>query len=184
MSDFELLEPLTCQERDALANYKNFSDSLNGGLRNTQLDEELTSHRDALDSALRKGRSTQPLTLYRATCARYVKTEAGDTFSDPGFVSTSLQPEGLLSFYCAEAPAKLIIDYAPGLPLACFPCDAGGGGENERLLPRGITFRVKSTRHVQNRNRILDEQCTNSDRGELYLKTGAKLIILELEIED
>jgi hypothetical protein len=181
-SDFELLDSLRPEEQEALAHYKDFSDYLNCGLRGGTLDEKLTMYRHALDSAVRKGRTARPLTLYRATCAHYVPVAAGTEYQDLAFVSTSLCPEGLVAFYCADAPAKLVIDNPAGSPLACFPCDSGGGGENERLLPRGTKFRVLASRAIEDRSAILREQCTTSDRGELYLQRGAKLRILHVGV--
>ncbi|HOC54148.1 MAG TPA: ADP-ribosyltransferase [Verrucomicrobiota bacterium] len=182
MNGFRLLGDFLPEERNALAEYKDFSDNLNAALRTGNLTDELTRRRDALDSALTKGVSTDSLALYRATCATYFPTEVGAEFTDRAFVSTSLNPEGLVSFYCAEAPAKVLIQYPANRPLACFEYDEGGGAENERLLPRDIRFRVLSHREVVDRAAILQEQCTAFDRGQLYLRTGAKLVVLELAI--
>ncbi len=179
---FQLLNELCPEEHQALAEYKDFSDNLNAALRSGNPTGDLTARRDALDSALQKGISTEPIVLYRATCATYFPTAVGAEFTDPAFVSTSLNPEGLVSFYCAEAPAKVVIQYPANRPLACFEYDEGGGEENERLLPRGIKFRVLRRTMVTDRAAILREQCTASDRGELYLRTGAHLLILELGI--
>jgi hypothetical protein len=182
MNGFNLLDALLPDEREALALYKDFSDYLNAGLRSGQLSQELIQRRDALDCALQKGMSTHSLVLYRATCANYFPTEVGAEFTDPAFVSTSLNPEGLVAFYCADAPAKLVIEYPANRPLACFECDSGGGAENERLLPRDIKFRVLGSKVVADRAAILREQCTASDRGELYLQKGAQLLVLQLGI--
>jgi hypothetical protein len=181
-SDFDLLASLCPEEQEVLAHYKDFSDHLNCALRGGTLDEKLTRWRDALDSAVQKGRTTRPLILYRATCAHYVPSVVGTEFQDLAFVSTSLCPEGLVAFYCNDAPTKLVIDYPAGSPLACFPCDSGGGGENERLLPRGTKFRVLESREIEHRAAILREQCTASDRGECYLQRGAKLLILHVGV--
>ena len=181
-SDLELLDSLRPEEQEALAHFKDFSDYLNCGLRGGALGEKLTRYCDALDSAVRKGRTTKPLTLYRATCAHYVPVVAGTEFQDLAFVSTSLCLGGLVGFYCADAPVKLVIDYPAGSALACFPYDSGGGGENERLLPRGTKFRVLASREIEDRAAILREQCTTSDRGELYLQRGAKLLVLHVGV--
>jgi ADP-ribosyltransferase exoenzyme len=181
-SDFVLLASLRPEEQEVLAHYKDFSDHINCALRGGTLDEKLTRWRDALDSAVQKGRTTRPLILYRATCAHYIPAVVGTAFQDLAFVSTSLCPEGLVAFYCADAPAKLVIDYPTGSPLACFPCDSGGGGENERLLPRGAKFRVMESREIEDRSAILREQCAASDRGQLYLQTGTKLLILHVGV--
>jgi hypothetical protein len=182
MNGFQLLDALLPEEREALAQYKDFSDDLNAALRTGTLTPDLTRRRDALDSALERSVSTGPLVLYRATCATYFPTEVGTEFTDRAFVSTSLNPQGLVTFYCAEAPAKLVIQYPANQPLACFECDARGGEENERLLPRDIRFRILGRTVVQDRAAILREQCTAFDGGELYLRTGATLVVLDLGI--
>ncbi len=179
---FQHLADLLPEEHNALAEYKDFSDNLNAALRSGTLTEDLTRRRNALDSALPKGISTEPLVLYRATCATYFPNQVGAEFTDPAFVSTSLNPGGLVTFYCAEAPAKLIIQYPANRPVARFEYDEGGGEENERLLPRGIRFRVLGRREVEDRPAILLEQCTAFDRGEMYLRMGAKLVVLDLGV--
>lgn len=182
LNGFKLLHELVPEEHKALAQYKDFSDNLNAALRTGNLTDDLTRLRDALDSALTKGVSTDSLTLYRATCATYFPTDVGAEFTDRAFVSTSLNSEGLVRFYCAEAPAKLIIQYPANGPLACFEYDEGGGAENERLLPRNIRFRVLARREVADRAAILQEQCTAFDGGQLYLRAGAQLLVLDLGV--
>jgi hypothetical protein len=79
-------------------------------------------------------------------------------------------------------PAKVVIKCPEHFPMVRFEHDEGGGGENERLLPRGLLFRVLSVDTISERRRVLEEQGTVSDRGELYLKKGATLAIVHLSI--
>ena len=138
--------PLTAEELDALFAYKTQS-AINGALYGkggdvTQLSETAQKRVATLDSALAKGALKQNTTLYRfargsSDILNAIKSSAvGATLQMVGYQSTSTNPAAALYF---NDGVMLRVSAPKGTPAHAF-----GGEEKEVLLPRNVTYEVKS----------------------------------------
>ncbi len=159
MTQFEWKEPLLDEEKAALQDYKDFCYStVNSALRKSDFSRGTQDKIDRLDGAIKKGRCTDAVTLYRATGKSYLTIEGDTIKAEPGFSSTSLDYKCLGKFF-EPVPVLLIIECPQHTAMAAFECDSDGGDEQERLLPRGIKFRIISEpRTVENRLDVLNEE--------------------------
>jgi hypothetical protein len=151
--NFEWISPLSADEKTALRDYKdNTWNDINPGLRNANLLAGAEKQVALLDQAIKKGRSTRAVTLFRATGKNCLAIE-GDVIN-PGqaFLSTSLRDGDIGHFFDFDNPVKLIIECPIHTAMAAFEHDDAGGEEHERLLNRGTKFRIKSKSVVPNSN--------------------------------
>lgn len=95
-----------------------------------------------LDSAIAKGRTTEPLVVYRglASAGLYAKLMIGDTVQERGYLSTSFDREVALSF---ASELLLEIEVPVGTPAALMGL-LGRPGEAELLLARRTLLGMKA----------------------------------------
>lgn len=146
MEHFEWKDPLIEEEKAALSDYKDSAYSvINTFLRGNNVANEIQTKVDRLDSAIKKGRCTEAITLYRATGTKYFTTEGDMIKVEPGFLSTTLNHACLGNFFEPE-PVLLVIRCPQHTSMAAFENDDAGGEESERLLPRATKLRKISER--------------------------------------
>lgn len=150
------LSPDEVQAIDAYMgeNYK----SINGTLREGKTPSTITTKRiTALDSAVTKGVLEKDTTLYRAAGGLGANPSSlvGQTFTDPGFASTSEQTALPLKmaasrrggvFARIKAPAGAHVGYLSKVRNQQSVSAYDGTPEQEALLPRGSQFRVTGAR--------------------------------------
>ena len=150
-SDFEWTGPLTVEEKNALCGYKDSTwDAINRSIRSGNLSSEVERQVTLLDQAIQKGRSTRAVTLFRATGKSCLTVESDVINPGQAFLSTSLRDDGIGQFFDPDNPVKIIIECPQCTAMAAFEHDNAGGEEQERLLPRGTRFRIKSQKIVPN----------------------------------
>lgn len=181
MIGFEWISPLCPEEKHALRGYKDQTwERINRGLRAGNLPDDDKEQVRLLDQAIAKGRNTAPMTLFRATSTGCLKVEGDLIHPDLAFLSMSLRDGCIGQFFGGATPAKLVVECAPQTPMAAFEHDDRGGEESERLLPRGMAFRIKATRTVQNYLNIFEPEGP-FNRSYLQLGRDVNITIYTLE---
>lgn len=180
MENFKWIEEPSGEEREALRKYKDFAwEPINQQLRAGDLASDSERATRLLDSVILKGRTTRPVTLYRALEARFIPQEIGEVFCDKGFMSTTVSEKAAIEFYPAAPAAKLVIELPAGASMAAFEHDAAGGEERERLLPRETRLEVTAVEQIHDLERICREQCTS---GKHWLSASSTLIKVWLRL--
>lgn len=127
---------LTDAQREAVDSYRDWgSKTVNDALRAGGTDPRVR----ALDSAINKQTTTRPIAVFRGAGTALAGLQPGDTFTDKGYVSTSLMENIGRGFGRQEARQNYVaaqIEIPTGAH--AMPMTA----EREVLLPRNSTFRV------------------------------------------
>ena len=179
--NFEWTGSLTAEEKNALSGYKDITwEALNRNIRSGNLPAGVGEQVALLDLAIRKGRSTRAVTLFRATGRNFLAVEGDVIKAGQAFLSTSLRDDCLGQFFERCNPVKLIIECPPYTAMAAFENDDAGGEEHERLLPRGTKFRIKSQRSVPNSQNIYEP---DGPFNRFYAQLGQQISILTYTVK-
>ena len=146
--------------------------ALNRMLRNTPFESvsEVTRDRLAtLDNIMEESRTPKDMLLFRKwgynTSERLRNLDVGDTFTDPGFVSTSLAQAPLTKGAGTEFQGSMFFIEAPKGTRA-IPVGQVFMNEAEVLLDRGTTFKVVQVGPGEHRRlRIVRQKHTARDAG-------------------
>lgn len=145
---------ITPQQLKAVGGYKNAGyGHVNRGLRTGRLDDRDRDTVATLDALTAASRTTTPVTVYRGYGSRMLITDngfpadpkPGDTFTDKAFVSTTTDRAKAEKWSPRADDVTATVHVPKGVGAA--PLDryvTGQAEENEVLLERGLTFRVKS----------------------------------------
>lgn len=180
-SNFEWVSPLTAEEKAVLRGYKDITwKVLNHSIRIGNLPANVATQVNLLDQAIQKGRNTRAVTLFRGTGANCLTIEGEVINPGPAFLSTSRHDDCLGLFFDPGNPVKIIIECPPNTAMAAFEHDDSGGEEDERLLPRGIKFRIKSQRTMLNNHNIFEP---DGPFNRFYMQLGPQTSILIYTVE-
>jgi len=134
-------------EKDALFEYTTSKyQDINGGLRNPPPKKEVQDTIKKMDSAMEKSRISEA-ELWRGASIPEVNAAikagkgAGFTFTDKGFTSTSTDRSAANNFNREGGRMYRIVGAKKGVNVSS---NSNFGKENEIILPRGATYRIKS----------------------------------------
>lgn len=151
-----LAEDLDTDEATAMARYRTAGYvDINEALRSGSTSDAQQVVVDLIDGAIAKGVAPTNAVTYRgvkkdATLkAQLLKLKPGDSFSDPAYLSTTLDPE------YAQDRARFHTAKSAGIMMSLeipkgFTCAFVGGAEDEVILPREATLEVVSITEREN----------------------------------
>lgn len=181
------INKLSGDQTTAIGNYSGDAYSGINGLLRREMTERMVEAWDRtenmgirqmignIDSALESFELTDPIRVFR-TCDKDVlevlKLEAGATFRDDGFVSTSA-----LSKKVASGNIVMQIDVPAGTGHGAWinPLSGAEDEEYEFLLPRGAEFRINGVRQ-SGEDTIVEMEYLGSRKGEIEYATKEEVV--------
>lgn len=181
------VDKLSGEQTTAIGNYSGDAYSGINGLLRREMTERMVEAWDRtesmgvrqmignIDSAIESFELTEPIRVFR-TCDKDVlevlKLEAGATFRDDGFVSTSA-----LSKKVASGNIVMQIDVPAGTGHGAWinPLSGAQDEEYEFLLPRGAEFRINGVRQ-SGEDTIVEMEYLGSRKGEIEYATKEEVV--------
>lgn len=154
--DLQKLDHASVEERQAVGTYRGPGAAINNCIRQNRIHLDYKPTIDNLDALLKRAKLEKSIKVYRGFRANgqevLKKMKPGDIFSDPGFMSTSLDPCIAFNFSPPEDKRIMRITLPKG-SYAVHGAAAGSPGEFEVILPRNIKLHldhIHQTSYIMN----------------------------------
>lgn len=136
-------------------NENRYAFKVNSGLRDNNI-TEYQSDIGNLDNLINKFAIDKPIKLYRAAYDGIVTGFITDEiYSNPDFLSTSLDPESIQSHFTEPNPVYIILECPVGTPMAPMESnEMSSGQEFEMLLARNNVFKIIENRFIVEQKQI------------------------------